>query len=36
VTQTEVELTVITRNEDHCGALCTAMEAHGYRVERMR
>jgi threonine dehydratase len=36
VTQTEVELTVITRNEDHCGALCAAMEAHGYRVERMR
>jgi threonine dehydratase len=36
VAQTEVELTVVTRNEDHCGSLCAAMEARGYRVERMR
>jgi threonine dehydratase len=36
VAETEVELTVVTRNEDHCGSLCTAMEARGYRVERMR
>jgi threonine dehydratase len=36
VAQTEVELTVVTRNEDHCRDLCAAMEGRGYRVERMR
>jgi threonine dehydratase len=36
VTETEVELTVVTRNEDHCRTLCAAMEAHGYPVERLR
>jgi threonine dehydratase len=36
VTETEVELTVITRNEDHCRALCGALEEHGYPVERLR
>jgi threonine dehydratase len=36
VTETEVELTVITRNEDHCRALCAALEEHGYPVERLR
>ena len=36
VAETEVELTVVTRNEDHCGSLCAAMESRGYRVERMR
>jgi threonine dehydratase len=36
VTETEVELTVVTRNEDHCRTLCAAMEEHGYPVERLR
>lgn len=36
VAETEVELTVVTRNEDHCGSLCRAMEERGYPVERMR
>jgi threonine dehydratase len=36
VSETEVELTVITRNEDHCRALCAALEQHGYPVERLR
>ncbi|HEY3182837.1 MAG TPA: threonine ammonia-lyase [Gaiellaceae bacterium] len=36
VTETEVELTVVTRNEEHCRALCAAMEAQGYPVERLR
>jgi hypothetical protein len=36
VSETEVELTVVTRNEEHCRALCSSMEERGYRVERMR
>jgi threonine dehydratase len=36
VAETEVELTVITRNDEHCSALCAAMEARGYGVERLR
>jgi len=36
VSETEVELTVVTRNEDHCGRLCNAMVERGYRVERVR
>jgi len=36
VMETEVELTVVTRNEDHCRTLCAAMEEHGYPVERLR
>jgi threonine dehydratase len=35
VAQTEVELTVVTRNEDHCAALCAALPTHGYNVERL-
>ena len=35
VAQTEVELTVVTRNEDHCDALCEALKTHGYDVERL-
>jgi hypothetical protein len=31
-----VELTIVTRNADHCGDLVRAMEAHGYRIERVR
>ena len=33
--ETEVELTVVTRDEEHCAQLCGALEAHGYRVERL-
>ena len=36
VAETEVELTVVTRNDEHCGDLCRAMEERGYRVERLR
>jgi threonine dehydratase len=35
VTQTEVELTVITRDEEHCQALLGAMAERGYTVERL-
>jgi threonine dehydratase len=35
VGETEVELTVITRNESHCASLCEALEAHGYPLERL-
>jgi threonine dehydratase len=35
VSETEVELTVVTRNEDHCSELCTALERRGYRLERL-
>ncbi|MFL5950620.1 MAG: threonine ammonia-lyase [Gaiellaceae bacterium] len=36
VTETEVELTVVTRDEDHCQHLLHAMAARGYVVERLR
>ena len=36
VADTEVELTVVTRNEQHCRRLIDALEAHGYPVERLR
>ena len=36
VADTEVELTVVTRNEEHCLRLIAALEAHGYPVERLR
>jgi threonine dehydratase len=35
VAETEVELTVVTRNEDHCQALCAALEGRGYALDRM-
>ncbi len=35
VTSTEVELTLVTRDEDHCRQLLTAMMEHGYTVERL-
>ena len=35
VAETEVELTVVTRNEDHCQALCAAIEGRGYALDRM-
>ena len=36
VADTGIELTVVTRNEEHCLRLIAALEAHGYPVERMR
>jgi threonine dehydratase len=36
VADTEVELTVVTRNEQHCLRLIAALEANGYPVERLR
>jgi hypothetical protein len=33
VAETGVELTIITRNEEHCRELVAALEEHGYRVE---
>jgi threonine dehydratase len=35
VAETEVQLTVVTRDEEHCAQLVSAMEAQGYRVERL-
>ena len=35
VGETEVELTVVTRNEEHCVALCGSLEGHGYALERL-
>jgi threonine dehydratase len=36
VTETEVELTLVTRDEDHCRRLLAAMADRGYAVERLR
>jgi len=36
VTETEVELTLVTRDEEHCRRLLAAMEEQGYTVERLR
>jgi threonine dehydratase len=33
--ETEVQLTVVTRDEEHCAEVCRAMEAQGFRVERL-
>jgi threonine dehydratase len=35
VTETEVELTLVTRDEDHCLQLLAAMGDRGYKVERL-
>jgi threonine dehydratase len=35
IVETEVELTVVTRNEQHCAQLVAALEARGYPVERL-
>ncbi len=35
VAETGVELTVITRNEEHCERLCEALEARGYVLDRL-
>jgi threonine dehydratase len=36
VTETEVELTLVTRDEAHCEALLAAMREWGYAVERLK
>jgi threonine dehydratase len=36
VGETEVELTVITRNDAHCGSLCEALAQRGYALDRLR
>jgi threonine dehydratase len=36
VTETAVELTIVTRDEDHCRELLAAMAERGYAVERLR
>jgi threonine dehydratase len=36
VAETEVELTVVTRNEEHCGTLTAALEQRGYVLDRLR
>jgi threonine dehydratase len=36
VSETEVELTLVTRDEEHCLGLLAAMEERGYTVERLR
>ena len=36
VSETAVELTMITRDEEHCGQLLGAMAERGYSVERLR
>ena len=36
VTETEVELTIITRDEEHCRMLLAAMEERGYSVRRLK
>jgi len=36
VIETEVSLTVITRDEAHCSTLIAALESHGYSVDRLR
>jgi threonine dehydratase len=36
VTETEVGLTLVTRDEAHCQQLLAAMAERGYAVERLR
>ena len=36
VSETEVELTLVTRDEAHCQTLLQAMNERGYKVERLR
>jgi threonine dehydratase len=36
VSQTEVELTLITRDQEHCAVLLDAMRTWGYEVERLK
>jgi threonine dehydratase len=36
VAETEVELTLVTRDEEHCLQLVSELERRGYPVERLR
>jgi threonine dehydratase len=36
VSATEVELTIVTRDEEHCRRLLSAMEERGYSVQRLK
>jgi threonine dehydratase len=36
VGETEIELTLTTRDTEHCASVLAAMEAWGYPVERLR
>ena len=36
VTESEIELTLMMRDQDHCTALVAALEAHGYPVEKVQ
>jgi threonine dehydratase len=36
VSETEVELTIVTRDEEHCRELCDELAARGYDLDRMR
>jgi threonine dehydratase len=36
VAETGIELTVVTRDEEHCLQLCAALEARGYVLDRVR
>ena len=35
VTETEVEATLLTRDQEHCTALIDAMRQRGYAVDRL-
>jgi hypothetical protein len=35
VTETAVELTIVTRDEEHCQQLLAAMADRGYRVDSL-
>jgi threonine dehydratase len=35
VAETEVELTIVTRDEAHCAHICAALDREGYPVERL-
>jgi threonine dehydratase len=35
VSETEVELTVVTRNEDHCSHICRVLGERGYPLDRL-
>jgi threonine dehydratase len=35
VAETGVELTIVTRNEDHCAHICAVLDERGYPVERI-
>ena len=35
VSETEIGLTLVTRDEAHCQEILTAMKERGYRVERL-